>query len=79
MVDQFIVFEFFHARSGLGQMTLSASDFATLRARLEPEQFDLAIDLRKHLETREVLRYTGARFLAGYDSIGVASIGLTSR
>ncbi len=70
VVDGFIVFEFFHARSGLGQMTLSASDFATLRARLEPEQFDLAIDLRKHLETREVLRYTGARFLAGYDSMG---------
>ncbi|HEX9324249.1 MAG TPA: hypothetical protein VF913_19340, partial [Xanthobacteraceae bacterium] len=30
-------------------------------------QFDLAVDLRKHPETRPVLRHTGARYLAGFD------------
>ena len=28
------------------------------------------MDLRKHLDTRDVLRYTPARFLAGYDHMG---------
>ena len=28
------------------------------------------MDLRKHLSTRDVLQYTGARFLAGYDYMG---------
>jgi len=28
------------------------------------------VDLRKHLDTRDVLRYTPARFLAGYDCMG---------
>jgi ADP-heptose:LPS heptosyltransferase len=69
-VDAFIAFEFFHARSSLGVMALGTDDFTKLQARLEPEEFDLAIDLRKHLETRELLRYTGARFLAGYNSMG---------
>jgi ADP-heptose:LPS heptosyltransferase len=38
-----------------------------LRDRLVPERFDLAIDLRKHLETRPLLQNTGARYLAGTD------------
>jgi ADP-heptose:LPS heptosyltransferase len=45
----------------------SGEDWEDLRARLLPGRFDLAIDLRKHPETRPVLRYTGARYLAGYD------------
>ena len=35
-----------------------------------PHDFDLAIDLRKHLDTREVLKHVPARFLAGYDYMG---------
>ncbi len=69
-VDDFIGFEFFHARSGLGQKALEADELATLTARLAPERFDLAIDLRKHLDTREILRRTGARLLAGFDYLG---------
>ena len=33
-------------------------------------RFDLAVDLRKHPSTRDVLKYTGARYLAGYDYQG---------
>jgi ADP-heptose:LPS heptosyltransferase/GT2 family glycosyltransferase len=69
-IDDFIGFEFFHARSGLGQKALEADELAALAARLRPERFDLAIDLRKHLDTREILRRTGARHLAGFDHLG---------
>ncbi len=69
-VDAFIEFEFFHARSGLGQKELVAEDFAALAGRLAPERFDLAVDLRKHLDAREMLRHTGARLLAGFDHLG---------
>ena len=37
---------------------------------LLPYDFDLAVDLRKHADTREVLRHVPARFLAGYDYMG---------
>jgi ADP-heptose:LPS heptosyltransferase/GT2 family glycosyltransferase len=69
-IDGFIEFEFFHTRSGLGQKDLTDEDYAELRARLLPYGFDLAIDLRKHDDTREVLRHVPARFLAGYDHMG---------
>lgn len=69
-IDEFIEFDFFHARSQLGEKQLASEDFEALRERLAPYRFDLAIDLRKHLSTRDVLRYTGARFLAGYDYAG---------
>ncbi|MGH7152415.1 MAG: glycosyltransferase, partial [Acetobacteraceae bacterium] len=35
-IDGFIEFEFFHARSGLGQRELTEGDYATLHARLLP-------------------------------------------
>ncbi len=69
-IDGFIEFEFFHARSGLGQKDLTEEDYAALRARLVPYGFDLAIDLRKHPDTREALRHVPARFLAGFDYMG---------
>ncbi|MBN9561920.1 MAG: glycosyltransferase [Alphaproteobacteria bacterium] len=69
-VDDFIGFEFFHARSGLGQKALEGDELDALAAQLAPERFDLAIDLRKHLDTREILRRTGARLLAGFDHLG---------
>jgi ADP-heptose:LPS heptosyltransferase len=37
---------------------------------LEAKRFDLAVDLRKGLSTRDVLQRTGARFLAGFDYQG---------
>jgi len=69
-IDELLEFEFFHARSQLGEKEVTMADLLALRARLAPYQFDLAVDLRKHLSTRDVLQYTGARYLAGYDYMG---------
>jgi ADP-heptose:LPS heptosyltransferase/GT2 family glycosyltransferase len=66
-IKEAISFEFFHPRSGLGERELSRDDLDALQRRLKPYRIDLAIDLRKHLDTRSVLRCTGARWLAGYD------------
>jgi ADP-heptose:LPS heptosyltransferase/GT2 family glycosyltransferase len=69
-IDEFIPFAFFHARSQLGERDLTKEDYAALAEQLRPLRFDLAVDLRKHLSTRDVLKYTGARFLAGFDYLG---------
>ena len=69
-IDELLEFEFFHARSQLGEKKVTEEDLLALRARLAPYRFDLAVDLRKHLSTRDVLQYTGARYLAGYDYMG---------
>jgi ADP-heptose:LPS heptosyltransferase/GT2 family glycosyltransferase len=69
-IREVIKFEFFHSRSGLGELELSLENLTALQRQLAPYRFDLAIDLRKHLETRNVLRLTGARWLAGYDRNG---------
>jgi ADP-heptose:LPS heptosyltransferase/GT2 family glycosyltransferase len=66
-VDATIGFDFFHARSVLGEIERSETDWEELRALLSRERFDLAVDLRKHTETRPVLQHSGARFLAGFD------------
>jgi len=69
-IDEFIPFSFFHARSQLGERELLADDYDELAAQLHPYRFDLAVDLRKHPSTRDVLKYAGARFLAGFDYLG---------
>ena len=69
-IDGMIPFEFFHARSALGQKGVGAEELEALRRDLAPRRFDLAIDLRKHPETRSLLRASGARFLAGFDYAG---------
>ena len=69
-IDELIEFEFFHARSQLGEKEVTKDDLLALRVQLTPYRFDLAVDLRKHLSTRDVLQYTGARILCGYDYMG---------
>jgi ADP-heptose:LPS heptosyltransferase/GT2 family glycosyltransferase len=69
-IDEFIPFAFFHARSQLGERELTKDDYAELGKQLRPYRFDLAVDLRKHLSTRDVLKHAGARFLAGFDYLG---------
>jgi len=66
-VDATIEFDFFHARSALGELDLSEQHWQELRERLSAERFDLAVDLRKHTETRPVLQHSGARYTAGFD------------
>ncbi len=57
-IDELIEFEFFHSVSGLGQKQISKQEFEELRERLMPYHFDIAVDLRKQTDTREVLRHT---------------------
>jgi len=66
-IEQTIEFEFFHPRSADGEIERSQEDWQELRRHLSAERFDLAVDLRKHPETRPVLQHTGARWLAGFD------------
>jgi O-antigen biosynthesis protein len=65
-VDEFIVFDFFQVRPLPTYKALDDDDFRQLRRRLEPYQFDLAIDLRRHEDTRPILGHTGARYFAGF-------------
>jgi O-antigen biosynthesis protein len=65
-----IEFDFFNARSSSGLAEHSEDDWRELRERLASQRFDLAIDLRKHWETRPVLQQTSARYLAGFDMKG---------
>jgi ADP-heptose:LPS heptosyltransferase/GT2 family glycosyltransferase len=69
-VAGFIAFEFFHARSELGPRDLTEDDFRALAERLAPYDFDLAVDLRMHPDTRMVMRHVPARWRAGYDHAG---------
>ncbi len=69
-IDELIEFEFFHSVSGLGQKQISNEEYQALREQLAGYQLDIAVDLRKHPDTREVLRHVPARFLAGYDYMG---------
>jgi ADP-heptose:LPS heptosyltransferase/GT2 family glycosyltransferase len=66
-IDRVIAFEFFHARSQLGQAELSKDRLNKLERELTPYEFDLAIDLRKQGDTRNLLKSCGAKVLAGFD------------
>jgi ADP-heptose:LPS heptosyltransferase/GT2 family glycosyltransferase len=66
-IDQVIPFAFYHPRSSRGRRRASAAELASLAGTLARRRFDIAIDLRKHPETRFMLRQTGARLLAGFD------------
>jgi ADP-heptose:LPS heptosyltransferase/GT2 family glycosyltransferase len=68
-IDECIPFEFFFERSELGEKELTETELDALTERLAPYRFDIAVDLRKHLSTRHLLRCSGAQVLAGYDSI----------
>ncbi len=69
-IDEIEEFSFFHARSSEGAVGLTEGHLEALAARLAPARFDMAIDLRMQPETRDILRYTGAPFLVGYDHGG---------
>ncbi len=70
VVDEFIGFDFFHARSSRGRQVVAPHELTALENDLRSRDFDLAIDLRKQPDTRELLRLTQARILAGYDHQG---------
>ena len=71
-IDRVIEFAFFHTRSGKGRVRLTQKLLADLQRRLASFRFDIAIDLRQHMDTRYILRAAGATWLAGYDVRGEA-------
>jgi ADP-heptose:LPS heptosyltransferase/GT2 family glycosyltransferase len=70
-IDRCIEFNFFNARSELGQRKLEETELRELQAKLKSHRFDLAIDLRMQTDTRFMLRYTGAEVLVGFDHGGL--------
>jgi ADP-heptose:LPS heptosyltransferase len=66
-VDEVIEFDFFHDRGDAGIREVIEADLLSLCRRLLLYRFDLAVDLRRHHETRHLLKYTGAPWLAGFD------------
>ncbi len=69
-IDNVIEFNFFHKVSQQGLLDIDDAAWRDLEARLRPYRFDIAIDMRKHTETRDVLKHSGARLLAGFDVRG---------
>ena len=66
-IDRVIPFAFFNPRSQLGRVEVGDESVAALKAELGACAFDLAVDLRKQPDTRELLQLSGARLLAGFD------------
>jgi O-antigen biosynthesis protein len=69
-VAEVIELNFFHARSGLGTIEVTPPVRQATRQSLHARKFDLAIDLRKQPDTREMLQLSGATLLAGFDHQG---------
>jgi ADP-heptose:LPS heptosyltransferase/GT2 family glycosyltransferase len=69
-IDNFLEFNFFHAVSQQGRLEHDAQVWAGLAARLKPYRFDIALDLRKHVDTRDALKHSGAKLTAGFDHRG---------
>ena len=70
-IDRALEFNFFNMRSGEGQLGVTEAELQALRGRLTPYRFDLAVDFRLQPDTRRVLQYTGAPFLAGFENDGL--------
>jgi ADP-heptose:LPS heptosyltransferase/GT2 family glycosyltransferase len=66
-IDRVVPFEFFHARSQLGRTDLPKERLDELQRELSCYDFDIAIDMRKQSDTRNLLKTTGARLTAGFD------------
>lgn len=66
-IDRMIRFDYFHARSERGRRAVGKKELQRLHEELAPLRFDLALDLRRQPDTRQILQYTGARWLAGFD------------
>lgn len=64
-VDEVLAIEFFNERSEKGINALSEKDKEAVK-KLRSRGFDLAIDLRRHPETRDILKLSGARHTVGY-------------
>lgn len=68
--DEILEFNLDETPRGAGGRVVNPEDLKALLDLLGSRRFDLALDLGQRPETRGVLRYSGARWLAGYDDHG---------
>ncbi len=66
-LDEVLTFDFFDERSERG-VRHGKKELESLRGRLKSYNFDLAIDLRKNPETRDMLKLSGAKYTAGFST-----------
>ncbi|UCC95942.1 MAG: glycosyltransferase, partial [Candidatus Omnitrophota bacterium] len=64
-IDHVLTFEFFHEKSENGTC-VSNKKKKRLQWILQKSRFDLALDFRRHGETRKILKLSGARYTVGY-------------
>jgi len=69
-VDQVITFDVYSAMSEDGLKPKSNSEIQQLQHKLSSLNLDIAIDLRRHPETRWILGLSGAPLTIGYESYG---------
>ena len=65
-IDDIVTFDFFNERSENGQRQFTQEELKELKKVCTSKEFDLAIDLRRHPETRGVLDFTNAKYKIGY-------------
>ena len=70
-IDEFIPFDFFHARSQLGERELTKAGLSPRWPNSSGRTGSIWRSIcASTSSTRDVLKYTGARFLAGFDYLG---------
>jgi ADP-heptose:LPS heptosyltransferase/GT2 family glycosyltransferase len=67
LVDEVLVYDFFDEKSENGVRIASRDELVQLTGCLLERHFDLAIDFRRHPETRSILKISGAKFTIGYE------------
>jgi len=67
-IDDYITFDFFHKKSEKGGCLISDREIKELKNLLFSRHFDLALDLRRHKETRKILKISGATFTVGFST-----------
>ena len=65
-IDDIVTFDFFNERSENGQRQFTQEELKDLHKMCTSKEFDLAIDLRRHPETRGILSFTNAKYKIGY-------------
>jgi lipopolysaccharide heptosyltransferase II len=65
-INDIITFDYFFERAEAGKRLCSPAELNRLEDTLKKRSFDLAVDLRRHPETRNVLKLSHARHTVGY-------------
>ena len=67
-VNEVLTFDFFNQVSGKGLNTITPKQEEELRSKLRTRSYDVAIDLRRHPETRNILKLVNTIYTIGYEA-----------